>query len=378
VITLSDKICQVGMRDLNPCGRQIYKDKNKCIFHLENKSDEEAKTFETVFWKELEVMENDKDIEKLDFTQFIFPESISFQNHLFKKSIIFERAQFINGNFTGAKFNNKAWFSHAQFNTEVQFTSAQFNDEVYFVGTQFNNKTYFLEVQFNNEANFGSAQFNNETYFRFSKFDKPKVIRFLNINLKNVSFVYTDVSEVEFLNVEWARKNGRLIVADETRIGKDAWATYGAVAQLYRRLRQNYENNYRFAEAGDFFIGEMEMLRLDVKTTFKNENLRRIELCFKRNLSLLGIYKLLSLYGESYFRPIICTFIVIISYPLLMHWLLNTPFIIQFDDFLYIDIRNSIASFFQIGSTYTVERILGIPILGLLFIALKRKFERKK
>ncbi len=179
------------------------------------------------------------------------------------------------------------------------------------------------------------------------------------------------------MDVRWAKKGGRLIVIDETRIGKDD-TTYGAVAQLYRRLRRNYESNYRFAEAGEFFIGEMEMRRLDVNTKFKSKRIREIILWFKRNFFLLGIYKHISLYGESYVRPAILAFIVIISYPLLMHWLFNASSIIQPDDFLYTDIRKSAASFFQMDSTYIIERIIGIPILGLLFIALKRKFERKK
>ncbi|OGH05797.1 MAG: hypothetical protein A2W22_01765 [Candidatus Levybacteria bacterium RBG_16_35_11] len=365
------------MRGLKPCGRQIYKDKKKCIYHLENKSDEEAKIFEIGFWEELKRRENDDAIKELDFSRYIFPERISFQDHLFEKSIIFEGAQFNNVDFIGAKFNNKAYFSHAQFNNVVQFSSAQFDNEVYFVQTQFNNEAYFLEVQFNNEANFGSAQFNNKTYFRFSKFDKPKVIRFLNIDLKNVSFVYTDVSEVEFLNVEWARKNGRLIVADETRIGKDNVTTYGEVAQLYRRLRRNYETNYRFAEAGEFFFGEMELRRHNVSTKFKNEKVKKIVLWFKGNFSFLGLYKHLSLYGESYIRPLMWSFIVVISYPMLMHWLFDAS-LPQSDDFPYTYLRTSAASFFQMDNTYIVERLIGFLLLGLLFIALKRQFERKK
>lgn len=50
----------------------------------------------------------------------------------------------------------------------------------------------------------------------------------------------------------------------------------------------------------------------------------------------------------------------------------------QSDNFPYAYIRTSAASFYQINSTYIGERLLGIPILGLTFIALKRKFERKK
>jgi len=196
------------------------------------------------------------------------------------------------------------------------------------------------------------------------------------------------------LDETWNKIKGRSIVVDEKLIGKEEFVTYGAVAQIYRRLRRNYESNLRFAEAGDFFIGEMEMRRLDVNTRFKNKILREIILWLKRNLSPLGIYKHLSLYGESYGRLVILAVFIIFSYPiidwlyglsfnLLSNWLYNTPSIkYNFVDFITktypSTIRNSIASFFQLESTYLGERLVGIPILGLLFIALKRKFERRK
>jgi hypothetical protein len=437
VITLSDEVCQIKMGNGNPCVRQTYKDKKKCIFHLENKSDEEAKIFEIAFWKELMRMEKDKGVEKLDFTGFIFTNEINFNEHLFEKTVYFSRAQFNSeadfsgaqfkkvGDFSGVQFNNKAYFSNAKFNNEANFFRAQFKNNASFSRAQFNREANFLDAQFNDKvnflgaqfkevgdfsgaqfkefANFRSAQFNSEADFENSefqsvvsfinakfpssgedlisfknvKFHKPKDVRFQKIDLSNVSFLNTDITEVDFLDEKWARKNGRLAVMDETRIEKGS-ATYGAVAQLYRRLRRNYESNYRFAEAGDFFIGEMEMRRHDVNTYIKNEKIKNIVLWIKRKFSLLGIYKYPSLYGESYFRPAIIAFIVIFSYPLLMHWLFNPPSITQPDDFLYTDIRTSAASFFQMDNTYIIERIIGIPILGLLFIALKRKFERKR
>ena len=173
-------------------------------------------------------------------------------------------------------------------------------------------------------------------------------------------------------------KNLKVKHLPESRIMENETITYDAVAQLYRRLRRNYENNYRFAEAGGFFIGEMEMRRLDVTARFKNKYIRKIELWLKRNFSLIGIYKHLSLYGESYIRPVVWGLIVIILYPLVMHWLFNPTLTIQPIDFLNTNVRNSLASFFQMDNTYIMERIIGIPILGLLFIALKRNFERKR
>ncbi len=511
MITLSDEICPVKMSNENPCGRQRYKDKKECIFHLENKSDEEAEIFEIAFWKELERMEKEKDIRELDFTRFIFPAPVDFHGHLFEKQV----------NFSHAQFNDKAVFSQAHFNNIAVFSNAHFNKNVYFSGTHFNKlKAYFSFVQFKESAYFRGTEFNyvdfegavfwgagdfigtkflstnkdlisfgngipyeEIIFFENVKFHHPENVKFQNIDLSNVSFLNTDVSEVEFLDVNWKKipllklkfhVGSRLSVIDETRIGKDYSTTYGAVAQLYRRLRRNYETNYRFAEAGEFFIGEMEMRRLDVNTgylfnwnniwfdeipkindnprliefltkkfnidwvkmakikkiddqmaiyitdekkslelrlnaektkvnltiddgrtyeliakrengklniyntRFKSEKIRNADLWLRRNVfSLLGFYKYLSLYGESYVLPMIWAFAVIISYPMLMHWIFKAS-LPQSHDFLYDYVRTSAASFFQMESKYIGERIIGFLLLGLLFIALKRKFERKK
>ena len=417
------------------CGREVIRDE-KCIFHLENKSEDEAKIFENEFWAEFERMEKNNDIKELHFDYFIFPNPITFFSNIFEKPIFFTGAQFRKkanfcesifkneADFSGAEFGKGAYFSEVKFSSEVYFSDTEFSDEVDFIRAefiekvdfyqaQFRNRAHFSEAKFNGKADFSwaefgkgayfsQAQFNNETKFymstfmgevRFistifnngsfinfehSKFNKPKDVRFYNINLSCVSFLYVDISEVEFLNEKWETKNGRFIVVDESKSIENKSITYDAVAQLYRRLRRNYENNYRFAEAGGFFIGEMEMRRLDVTARFKNKYIRKIELWLKRNFSLIGIYKHLSLYGESYIRPVVWGLIVIILYPLVMHWLFNPTLTIQPIDFLNTNVRNSLASFFQMDNTYIMERIIGIPILGLLFIALKRNFERKR
>ncbi len=441
MIILNEKICQVKIVSRKPCGRPIYREE-KCIFHLPNKDKKEKEIFEKEFCKEFDRMEKSNSILELNFDNFIFQDYICFKNHTFNKPLSLSCAEFSKcADFTEAKFKYRADFSSAKFNGRADFTNAQFNDvadfnvaifndnadfmvaefknEAIFESAEFNKIALFTQAQFNNEAGFSYVQFNDEAIFRWTQFNgeanffdsefrgkvlfgseftpilnnkypinfqyckfyKPQDVRFQYFNLSNVSFLYTDVTEVEFINEVWGKKKGkikgRIIVVDESRIMKDENITYDAVAQLYRRLRRNYEDNYRFAEAGDFFIGEMEMRRLDVTARFKNENIRKIELWLNRNVfSLLGIYKFFSLYGESYIRPAICAFIVIILYPLLIHWHNASP--INFEDFLSIDIIRSLASFFQMDSTYIPERIIGIPILALLLIALKRKFERKR
>ncbi len=88
----------------------------------------------------------------------------------------------------------------------------------------------------------------------------------------------------------------------------------------------------------------------------------------------MDIYKYLSFLGESYKLPVFWALVVLGSYPMIMHWLFNVSLP---DDFLTY-LRENAASFFQMDTKYIGERIIGIPILGLLPIALKRQFERKK
>lgn len=62
------------------------------------------------------------------------------------------------------------------------------------------------------------------------------------------------------------------------------------VTSLYRQLRLNYEGNRQEAEAGHFYIGQMEMRRRDRSY-------------FWLYRFILEIYRVLGMYGESYVRP---------------------------------------------------------------------------
>ncbi len=61
------------------------------------------------------------------------------------------------------------------------------------------------------------------------------------------------------------------------------------VYNLYNQLIKNYENNNRYYEAGDFFVGMMEMRR---RGDFEKRTIR----------ALLYPYKWISLYGERPWR----------------------------------------------------------------------------
>lgn len=430
-------LCDTRMSSGNECERPIKRD-GKCIFHLENKTDEESEMFKKEFPRYVNTNASN------DFTGFIFPKGFEFFNNIkFKKDVYFNDAKFHgvtfdhtifedNVSFFKAEFFGEANFSNSIFNGDVYFDYTKFRNNVSFDSTKFNKRTSFdrskfksfeineetfiasfYQAEFNNvsffgtrfenaDANFLFAIFNNKTAFHLTRFNKKvyfsnvnffgdvyfnnvnfgehmamfdkirfhETCEFNSIDLSNVCFLDSDVCDVEFFNVTWKRENNRNINVAEK------FAGYAPVSQLYRRLRMSYEKRYMFAEAGDFFIGEMEMRRKNVTT--KNKRLRNIILWSKRNFYILGIYKHLSYYGENYHRPVFFGIMLILLYPILIYLYFNDSLINYMYNFYILDLRDSIASFFQIGDRYIIERLLGIPILGSIFIALKRKFERKR
>jgi hypothetical protein len=92
---------------------------------------------------------------------------------------------------------------------------------------------------------------------------------------------------------------------------------------------------------------------------------------------VMTVYEVLCLYGESYSRTITIEALTIILFAVLRTYLSPTLTIDSFLDSLKI----STAVFFQIyfdSSWLTIlERLISIPILGTLYIALRRKLERR-
>ena len=91
---------------------------------------------------------------------------------------------------------------------------------------------------------------------------KPEKVIFRKVDLSKFRFLGTDLRKVEFADVDWDMKTGRSRVYDA--IEPDPVTEkfdYPLIAQLYKRLRANYEENLNYAQAGDFHIGEMEMYR---------------------------------------------------------------------------------------------------------------------
>ncbi len=222
--------------------------------------------------------------------------------------------------------------------------------------------------------------------FSTSNFEHPENVEFVNVDLSKAKLSHClSIDKIgRFEKIEWAeKKDGRKAVYDEVKVEKEP-ENYEFIAEIYRRLRLNYERNLRFAEAGDFYIGEIEMRRKNTKPT-KNY----IEYMVIKNYigyMVITLYNLFSRYGESYKRPIVWMFVVILLFALLYMPIVSwNPFDFKPDDiFLFWKyLEKSILIFIQMPPLYVkidllvaAERILGLFFTALFVLALRRKFKK--
>jgi len=143
------------------------------------------------------------------------------------------------------------------------------------------------------------------------------------------------------------------------------------ILSVYRALRENYDYHLKYEESGRFFVNEMEL---------KKRSAGRVEKI------VLEFYKWLCHYGESYECALFWMGLTILIFFALrvvsnldLFFTEQDPFLIFIALIEYFLI--SIATFLQLNpdsSLLTVaERLISIPILGSLYISLRRKLERR-
>jgi uncharacterized protein YjbI with pentapeptide repeats len=338
------------------------------------------------------------------FSGTTFQDEANFQS-IFQGEALFDGVTFLNVSFTGAVFYGKITFVNCVFVGSAVFNGVLLTTDgsvLEFIGdpqkpmpdlqqfwsrVETTIKKYELEEVWEEELNDIKDKLN-------------KIMERGRISLRNVSLRDTDMQKVRFLNVEWNREGlslgplrmERLVIYDE-KLLKDVEepSNYEAVARIYWGLRRNYERNGRYAEAGDFYISEMEMRRLQIappqprkekggKSTLW-EIISRTILSWgwwRRNLlSPLAIYKYLSLYGESYTLASLWIFITVLLFTFLRAHLPSPGG--QSTDLLN-NLARSVFALFQLRGEETIdniERIIGAILTGNLFIALRRRLERR-
>jgi hypothetical protein len=371
-----------------------------------------------------------------DFTRAKFSKLAVFSYTIFSEAH-FYKAEFSEANFMGAEFS-EANFMDTNF-LEAYFIGAKFS-KVYFNRARFHGKTVFDFSTFSGPATFINSVFlpdlpekcvepHKYISFRRVKFEKPEEVIFDNCNMERVSFLHTNIERVKFRNVNWKdfriydeelfllkisegkRKkfteeckkkhknaldipNGKMeykeikkeITEEEekrlkelikkrnkkikneiekvdfSKLEEDKDLTLDNVLAVYRNLRENYDYYMKYDESGKFFVNEMKL-----KKRFSN---------FVEKI-VMSVYEVLCLYGESYSRTLVLAALTIILFAALRTHLSQILTIESFLDSLKI----SITIFFQIyfdNSWITIlERLISIPILGTLYIALRRKLERR-
>ena len=230
--------------------------------------------------------------------------------------------------FYRVEFRGRAFFSSAEFHRDAMFGAVKFYRNLWFDGVKFNQDASFFVVEMDPFRNvsfrgltvgarlrFHGVKFPNhdrkgDGWVRFQEvIIQPEAeVIFEDVDLSHTSFLRTDLRSIHFRNVGWAinkerpwfigrvmRRNalydqlemGRIQAKGDSPSPAPITPTPQLVGELYRQLRQNFEQDRQEIEAGDFFIGQMDMRR-------------RVE--GQRGSITLGIYRFIALYGESYSR----------------------------------------------------------------------------
>jgi uncharacterized protein YjbI with pentapeptide repeats len=317
----------------------------------------------------------------LDFTKAVFQdESVALLSF----------ARFVGArlNFASVVFRDKA--------TLEIMTTAMHDAEVYFLNASFESASRFSLTYTNLYAgttlDFSDAVL-GEGSFQWVRIDKDVKVTFGSFSrahpqdLSEVSFLHTDVRQIEFGNVKWGASPQGSVV-DEHFLEERDGPPYQAVVTLYRRLRKNYELQLRYSEASSFFIREMELLR--TKPSHMGDALfsrTRFAAWLRSWVSIGAVYYILAKYGEDYIWTIAWSITsIFLIYPLvrLTMQCSNTCSQIYCVMSNYsVAVQKAVRLFFQVFElpnldfTDTIFRLWSALLLAVLFIALKRKFERR-
>lgn len=317
--------------------------------------------------------------------------------------------------FSGCGFQGKTDFEHVEFAGVVILRDCTVNEKLIF------KESNFAQASFRGSEIHGRLRFEDTGFGRqgesngdarteslgpaidFQSVDiaDDGIVEFVGhrstLNLSSASFLHTDVRKVLFERVEWERspqytswslrlkhelhgESKRIRLFDEKNLTAKAGGAYHStlqispqhVAELYRRLRRNYEDNLRYPEAGDFYIGEMEMERLNRKLSSQP---RRIVLW---HADLHEVYRLLSLYGESYSRAAIWI-VSTIGFFAVIRYVFPAADGVQGANSVTDSFTHSIEAFFQLRSVTfvdSVERIWSVILIALFALAIRRRFKR--
>ena len=212
------KSCKALRYDGSPCGRPLYDDKY-CIFHskdIERKKEE----FEKAFWEEFERQEEEDKF--FDFSEFIFPKDISFEEKEFKKPLWLSGAI-----FHGLVTFNKAKFSIAEFHEKAYSNRAKFSTPIFWV------------TKFSKKVDFSKAEFSPGVFYGAIFYEKAD---FAEAYLEKVSGLFESLREKKgiFKKIKYKIDDFRLM------LGPEAEAKYPIIAKKIKDtwFLTDFKNQY--------------------------------------------------------------------------------------------------------------------------------------
>lgn len=265
-----------------------------------------------------------------DFTQFVFSRA-NYRERTFTAECVFRDATFTQFvRFYRSTFKQSASFQGTKFMQTADFIAVTFAQNTNFSAATFTQMVSFARAQFLGPAEFRRTHFRQDRealpgpIFSLARFSKPDAVIFYRTYLGQALFHNCDISKLNFSSVEWRRRKGsrkRMVFEEVVNLeapgdlkparDRPDERDYGLIAELYQQLKKNYDERKDYWTAGDFHYGELEMKRLASRR--RNEVLR----WFVQHLRLVAWYKYASHYGESYVRPGLWFFAVLLLFALL-------------------------------------------------------------
>ncbi len=284
------------------------------------------------------------------FTSTIFGRGANFSNASFSSDASFHQTQFgqktehsirsghvyFNGTVFGKE--SRVFFERTWFSWVTMFDYAQFKGYVFFAGGA---GSQVFDPVFEHHAFFSSIKLDNATI------EKPEQVYFHTVRLRPSWFVNVDCRKFNFTNIEWSDGDGKTVTLKGEIEAQKKWVREDGLRLLaiaLRRLAVNAEDNNRFEEASRFrwmameaewverksqirtwvsrFDIEAEKLRNRFGGSTKKEDeetppatayglLRR-----SGDFFIYGLYRLTSLYGESWSRAAGMLLVILVLFAL--------------------------------------------------------------
>ena len=305
---------------------------------------------------------------RFDFSRSKFAEIHMIGSVLPRTDFLFTKLS--RGRFIDVVFTGRFSMSDARLN-DCGFVDVTFEEKAGFTASK------FARCLFKN-LSFASAAFTS------SIFD-PSEVSVMDTDMTNVSLFDADLSGVKFTDrTKWDDNYGHDIYDARMFYSDPGPDRLAATLRLLRALRDNYERHLMYRDAGQFFVQEMELRR---RYSLRGDELVRHP-AYRRIFSLTGLYFWICGYGESLKRA--GTWLMLLLFGASLGYFALACELSPDVGTAYASLgiferaghylQQTLAAFFPLGGgdlpDYVV-RATSIPLLGTLFIVIRRRLERK-